>query len=84
MPRGWRRRCSPSPTQASTTLFGQFLNAFPATTRRFLNLDAASRRMTDETLQAMFGLWLVRGWVWPQIAEQLVTHALWGADGGRI
>ena len=50
-------------------LFERFLAAFPERREAFLNLDAASRRMTDETLQAMLGLATGEGWVWPQIAE---------------
>ena len=60
-------------------LFDRFLNAFPQRRAAFLNLDAASRRMTDETLQAMFGLAQGEGWVWPQIAELVVTHRNYGA-----
>jgi len=35
--------------------------------------------MTNETLQAMFGLAQGEGWVWPQIAELVVTHRNYGA-----
>lgn len=60
-------------------LFERFLAAFPERREAFLNLDAASRRMTDETLQAMLGLATGEGWVWPQIAELVVTHRNYGA-----
>ncbi|WP_374526445.1 hypothetical protein [Sphingopyxis sp.] len=64
-------------------LFERFLAAFPERRPAFLNLDAASRRMTDETLQAMLGLAQDEGWVWPQIAELVVTHRNYGTLGAE-
>ncbi|MDZ3830528.1 MAG: globin [Sphingopyxis sp.] len=61
------------------TLFERFLAAFPHRRDVFLNLDAASRRMTDETLQILYGLAGGEGWVWPLVAELVVTHRNYGA-----
>ncbi len=60
-------------------LFERFLAAYPERRPAFLNLDAASRRMTDETLQILFGLASGEGWVWPLVAELVVTHRNYGA-----
>lgn len=60
-------------------LFERFLSAYPNRHSAFLNLDAASRRMTDETLQILFGLATDEGWVWPLVAELVVTHRNYGA-----
>lgn len=60
-------------------LFDRFLAAFPHRRAAFLNLDAASRRMTDETPQILYGLAAGEGWVWPLVAELVVTHRNYGA-----
>jgi hypothetical protein len=60
-------------------LFDRFLAAFPDRRPAFLNLDAASRRMTDETLQILYGLAQDEDWVWPLVAELVVTHRNYGA-----
>lgn len=60
-------------------LFEKFLAAFPQRRAAFLNLDAASRRMTDETLQMLFGLAQGEDWVWPMVAELVATHRNYGA-----
>lgn len=59
-------------------LFERFLATFPERRAAFLNLDAASRRMTDETLQILYGLARREGWVWPLVAELVVTHRNYG------
>jgi hypothetical protein len=59
-------------------LFDRFLAAFPDRRPAFLNLDAASRRMTDETLQILYGLAAGETWVWPLVAELVVTHRNYG------
>lgn len=59
-------------------LFDRFLAAYPARRPAFLNLDAASRRMTDETLQMLLGLARGEGWVWPQIADLVGNHRNYG------
>ncbi|SNT12098.1 hypothetical protein [Sphingopyxis indica] len=60
-------------------LFDRFLAAHPARRAAFLNLDAASRRMTDETLQILYGLAQGETWVWPLVAELVATHRNYGA-----
>lgn len=60
-------------------LFDRFLAAFPARRPAFLNLDAASRRMTDETLQMLLGLARGETWVWAQIADLVGNHRNYGA-----
>jgi hemoglobin-like flavoprotein len=60
-------------------LFEQFFEAWPERRASFLNVDAASRRMTDETLEMMIGL--AKGednWVWPLVAELAFTHRSFG------
>jgi hypothetical protein len=60
-------------------LFERFFDAFPARRADFISVEAASRRMTDETLQMMFGLAKGEGWVWPLVAELVFTHRSYGA-----
>lgn len=60
-------------------LFERFFAAYPARRASFISVDAASRRMTDETLQMMFGLAQGEGWVWPLVAELVFTHRNYGA-----
>ncbi len=60
-------------------LFARFFNAFPDRRASFINLDAASRRMTDETLGMMLGI--AKGeenWVWPFASEMVATHINFG------
>jgi hypothetical protein len=60
-------------------LFERFFAAFPERRASFISVDAASRRMTDETLQMMLGLAQREGWVWPLVAELVFTHRNYGA-----
>ena len=60
-------------------LFDRFFAAFPERQADFISVDAASRRMTDETLQMMFGLASGEAWVWPLVAELVFTHRSYGA-----
>lgn len=60
-------------------LFDRFFAAFPDRRASFISIDAASRRMTDETLQMMLGLARGEGWVWPLVAELVFTHRSYGA-----
>lgn len=60
------------------TLFDRFFAAFPDRRASFMVVDASSRRMTDETLQMMFGLAKGEGWVWPLVAELVFTHRAYG------
>lgn len=60
-------------------LFERFFAAWPERSASFLNVDAASRRMTDETLEMMMGL--AKGednWVWPLAAELIANHRGYG------
>ncbi len=61
------------------SLFDRFFAAYPDRLASFINVDAASRRMTDETLQMMFGLAREEDWVWPLVAELVFTHRSYGA-----
>jgi hypothetical protein len=60
-------------------LFERFFAAYPDRRASFISVDAASRRMTDETLQMMFGLAGGEDWVWPLVAELVFTHRNYGA-----
>lgn len=60
-------------------LFYRFFAAFPDRRASFMIVDASSRRMTDETLQMMFGLAKGESWVWPLVAELVFTHRAYGA-----
>jgi hypothetical protein len=60
-------------------LFERFFAAYPDRRASFISVDAASRRMTDETLQMMLGLAQGEGWVWPLVAELVFTHRNYGA-----
>lgn len=60
-------------------LFERFFALWPERRASFLNVDAASRRMTDETLEMMLGV--AKGednWVWPLVAELTFTHRSYG------
>jgi hypothetical protein len=59
-------------------LFDRFFAAYPERRATFMVVDASSRRMTDETLQMMFGLARGEGWVWPLVAELVHTHRAYG------
>ena len=59
-------------------LFQRFFAAYPGRRASFISIDASSRRMTDETLQMMFGLAQGEGWVWPLVAELVFTHRSYG------
>lgn len=60
-------------------LFARWFAAWPERRATFINTDASSRRMTDETLEMMMGL--AKGeenWVWPLVAELAFTHRSYG------
>ena len=59
-------------------LFDRFFAAYPERRDTFMVVDASSRRMTDETLQMMFGLAKGEGWVWPLVTELVHTHRAYG------
>jgi hypothetical protein len=60
-------------------LFKRFFAAFPERQSAFLCPEATSVRMTDETLQIMYGLALDEPWAWPLIAELVDTHRMYGS-----
>lgn len=59
-------------------LFDRFFEAFPERRGSFYNLEVSSRRMTDETLQMMYGLAGDERWVRPLVAELVFTHRNYG------
>ena len=60
-------------------LFNRFLARFPERRAIFIHVDATSVRMTDETLQWLYGLAQDRKWVWSQVAELVFNHRNYGA-----
>lgn len=60
-------------------LFERFFAAFPERRASFISVDAASRRMTDETFEMMLGLARGEAWVWPLVTELVFTHRSYGA-----
>ena len=59
-------------------LYQRFFAAFPARQAAFLCPEATSLRMTDETLQMLYGLASEEKWVWPLVAELIYTHRAYG------
>ncbi len=59
-------------------LFARFFAAFPEERTRFLNLDAASRRMTNETIDAMLGLAGDQSWVPSTVTYFVDLHRNYG------
>lgn len=59
-------------------LFNRFFATYPDRRASFMIVEASSRRMTDETLQMMFGLAKGESWVWPLVAELVFTHRAYG------
>jgi hemoglobin-like flavoprotein len=59
-------------------LFERFFAAYPERQAAFLCPEATSVRMTDETLQILYGLAQDEAWVWPLIAELVATHRSYG------
>lgn len=59
-------------------VYARFFEAFPARTPVFLNPDVSSVRMTDETVQMLYGLATDEKWVWPLVAELTFTHRNYG------
>jgi hypothetical protein len=60
-------------------LFDRFFAAFPDRCATFYNVEAASPRMTDETVQMLFGLAADEGWVQGLVNELTYTHRQYGA-----
>lgn len=59
-------------------LFERFFAAFPDRRASFYNVEAASRRMTDETVQMMYGLASGERWVQGLVNELTFTHRQYG------
>jgi hemoglobin-like flavoprotein len=59
-------------------LYARFFAAFPERQADFLCPEATSVRMTDETLQILYGLAQDEDWAWPLIAELVATHRSYG------
>lgn len=64
-----------------TLLFDRFFARYPDRRAIFFHVDATSVRMTDETLQWMYGLARDRKWVWSQVAELVFNHRNYGDLG---
>lgn len=60
-------------------LFARWFAAWPERRATFINVDASSRRMTDETLEMMLGLAKEEElWVGPLVDELAFTHRSYG------
>jgi hemoglobin-like flavoprotein len=59
-------------------LYAQFFAQFPDRQSAFLSTEATSVRMTDETLQIMYGLARGESWAETLIAELIGTHRMYG------
>jgi hemoglobin-like flavoprotein len=59
-------------------LYRRFFAAFPERESVFLSTEATSVRMTDETLQIMYGLAAGEGWAEMLVAELIGTHRMYG------
>ncbi len=59
-------------------LFDRFFAAFPDRRATFYTIEAASRRMTDETVQMLFGLAGGERWVEGLVNELTYTHRQYG------
>lgn len=60
-------------------LFERFFAEFPARRADFIAFDASSRRMTDETLQLLYGVATGADWLWTQTADLVDLHRAYGA-----
>lgn len=59
-------------------LFERFFEAFPRRRATFYTLESSSRRMTDETVQMLYGLAADEGWVQGLVNELSYTHRQYG------
>jgi hypothetical protein len=59
-------------------LFERFFAAFPERRATFYTLESSSRRMTDETVQMLYGLAAGEGWVPGLVNELSYTHRQYG------
>ena len=63
----------------SIRLFELFFAEFPARRTDFIAFEASSRRMTDETLQLLYGQASGAHWLWTQVADLVDLHRSYGA-----
>ena len=59
-------------------VFECFLKAYPERRASFYSEDAAQPRMTNETLDMLYGLATDEKWVWFQIAALVFNHRNYG------
>ncbi len=62
-------------------LFERFFSRFPERQSLFIHIAATSVRMTDETLQWMYGIAQEKTWVWSQVCELVFNHRNYGELG---
>ncbi len=65
-------------------LFDRFFKAFPEQRAAFYNLDAAQARMTNETLEAMYGLATDEHWVATTVTNFVDLHRNYGAYSAEL
>ena len=65
-------------TELRHGLYERFFAVYPARRADFLCPETTSVRMTDETLQMMYGLAAEESWVWPLVSELSYTHRAYG------
>jgi hypothetical protein len=70
-------------TTLSRRVFDRFLNRYPDEAVRFINVDAAVLRMTDETFVLLHGLASGEGWAAPSAAHWIDLHRNYGAIAGE-
>lgn len=63
----------------SRTIFDRFLRAYPDEATRFINIDAAVLRMTDETFVLLFALASGEGWAAGSAAHWVDLHRNYGS-----
>lgn len=70
--------CALGDTDILPALFDRFFEAFPEQRPAFINLEAASARMTNETIEAMMGLADGAPWVETTIVNFVDLHRNYG------
>lgn len=63
----------------SRAVFERFLTAYPDEAARFINVDAAALRMTDETFVLLHGLASGEGWAAGSAAHWVDLHRNYGS-----
>jgi hypothetical protein len=67
-----------SGTDLREAVFAQFFAAYPDRRPLFYSEEAAQPRMTNETLDMLYGLATDEKWVWFQIAALVFNHRNYG------